>query len=137
MEEYEISETTRRQAYDYAHGFNGLAHDGARAMRLYRRAVAMGNRRAMGELAYFYLNGIFVDQDVTEAVRLYEEAVKTEVCDSWLYALAACYEKGDGVPRSLARSLSLYRRAAELGSARARKALWRLGEAVPERASAG
>lgn len=137
MEEYEISETTRQQAYDYAHGFNGLAHDGDRAMKLYRRAAELGNRRAMGELAYFYLNGIFVDQDISEAVRLYEEAVKTELCDSWLYALAACYEKGEGVPRSLLRSLSLYRRAAELGSGRARKALLRLGETVPELASAG
>lgn len=98
------------------------------AIGWYRKAAAFGSCRAMGNLAYLYLNGISVRKDPARAVALYEEAVKGQPSDleQYLYDLANCYELGIGVPPDRAKAMSLYSKSAQLGSRLAQQALSRL-----------
>ena len=83
----------------------------------------------MGNLAYFYLNGIFVRQDSARAVALYEEAIKGPSPDlgQYLYDLANCYELGVGAASDKTRAMDLYSQSAQLGSRLAQQALARMG----------
>ena len=98
------------------------------AIGWYRKAAASGSCRAMGNLAYLYLNGISVREDPVRAVALYEEAVKGRPPDleQYLYDLANCYELGIGVLPDRAKAMSLYSKSAQLGSRLAQQALSRL-----------
>ena len=112
----------------YARGEEMQCVDLPTAIVWYRKAAASGSRRAMGNLAYFYLNGISVRQDPARAVALYEEAVKgpSPDLDRYLYDLANCYELGIGVPPDKARATVLYSQSARHGSRLAQRALARL-----------
>lgn len=98
------------------------------AIGWYWKAAASGSCRAMGNLAYLYLNGISVRKDPARAVALYEEAVKGPSSDleQYLYDLANCYELGIGVQPDRARAMALYSKSAQLGSRLAQQALSRL-----------
>ena len=98
------------------------------AIGWYWKAAASGSCRAMGNLAYLYLNGISVRKDPTRAVMLYEEAVKGPSSDleQHLYDLANCYELGVGIPQDRVRAVDLYSKSAQLGSRMAQQALSRL-----------
>ena len=98
------------------------------AIGWYWKAAASGSYRAMGNLAYLYLNGISVRKDPARAVALYEEAVKGPSPDleQYLYDLANCYELGIGVPPDRARAMALYSKSAHLGSRLAQQAVARL-----------
>lgn len=113
----------------YARGEEMQGVDAAKAVAWYQKAVGLGNCRAMGNLAYLYLNGISVPKDPVRAVGLYGEAVKGDFPDvgQCLYDLAGCYEAGEGVPRDVGRAAALYRKACARGFGLARKALVRLG----------
>ena len=112
----------------YARGEERQRVDLRAAIEWYGKAAAAGSRRAMGNLAYFYLNGISVRQDFARAVALYEEAIKGPSPDlgQYLYDLANCYELGIGVPPDRARAMALYLKSAQLGSRLAQQALSRL-----------
>ena len=99
------------------------------ALAWYGTAAAARSRRAMGNLAYFYLNGISVRQDPARAVALYEEAIKGPSPDlgQYLYDLANCYELGVGAAPDKTRAMDLYLRSAQLGSRLAQQALARMG----------
>ena len=99
------------------------------AIGWYWKAAASGSCRAMGNLAYLYLNGISVRKDSARAVALYEESVKGPSPDleQYLYDLANCYELGIGVPSDRARAMALYSKSAQLGSRLAQQALARMG----------
>ena len=98
------------------------------AIGWYWKAAASGSCRAMGNLAYLYLNGISVRKDPARAVALYEKAIQGPSPDSdqYLYDLANCYELGIGVPPDRARAMVLYSKSAQLGSRLAQQALSRL-----------
>lgn len=98
------------------------------AIAWYGKAAAAGSRRAMGNLAYLYLNGISVRKDPARAVMFYEEAIKGPSPDlgQYLYDLASCYELGIGVPPDRARAMALYSKSAQLGLRLAQQALVRL-----------
>ena len=112
----------------YARGEELQRVDLPTAIVWYWKAVASGSRRAMGNLAYLYLNGISVRKDPFRAVALYEEAVKgpSPDLDQYLYDLASCYELGAGTSPNRARALELYSKSAQLGSRLAQQALARL-----------
>ena len=105
-----------------------LVHARGEAIGWYWKAAASGSCRAMGNLAYLYLNGISVRKDPARAVALYEEAVKGPSSDleQYLYDLANCYELGIGVQPDRARATALYSKSAQLGSRLAQQALSRL-----------
>ena len=113
----------------YARGEERQRVDLRTALAWYEKAVATGSRRAMGNLAYFYLNGISVRQDPARAVALYEEAIKGPSPDlgQYLYDLANCYEFGVGAAPDKTRAMDLYSRSAQLGSRLAQQALVRMG----------
>ena len=116
-------------ALAYARGEERQCVDLRAALAWYEKAAAAGSRRAMGNLAYFYLNGIFVRQDSARAVALYEEAIKGPSPDlgQYLYDLASCYELGVGAAPDKTRAMDLYSRSAQLGSRLAQQALARMG----------
>ena len=60
----------------YARGEERQRIDLPKAIVWYGKAVDAGSRRAMGNLAYLYLNGISVPRNPARAVALYEEAVR-------------------------------------------------------------
>ena len=99
------------------------------AIAWYWKAAASGSRRAMGNLAYLYLNGISVRKDPARAVALYEEAIKGPSPDlgQYLYDLASCCEFGVGTAPDKAKAMDLYSQSAQLGSRLARQALVRMG----------
>ena len=98
------------------------------AIGWYWKAAASGSCRAMGNLAYLYLNGISVRKDPARAVALYEEAIKGPSPDleQYLYDLANCYELGIGVPPDRAKAMDLYSQSAQLGLRLAQQASSRL-----------
>ena len=112
----------------YARGEELQRVDLPTAISWYWKAAVSGSYRAMGNLAYLYLNGISVRKDPARAVALYEEVVKGPSPDleQYLYDLANCYELGVGVPPDMARAKSLYSKSAQLGSRLAQQALSRL-----------
>ena len=113
----------------YARGEERQRVDLRAALAWYEKAVVAGSRRAMGNLAYFYLNGISVRQDPARAVALYEEAIKGPSPDfgQYLYDLANCYELGVGAAPDKTRAMDLYSQSAQLGSRLAQQALARMG----------
>ena len=112
----------------YARGEERQRVDLTKAIVWYGKAVDAGSRRAMGNLADLYLNGISVPLDPARAVALYEEAVRdaSPDRDQYLYDLANCYELGIGTPPDKARAIELYSKSAQLGARLAKQALMRL-----------
>lgn len=113
----------------HARGEERQRVDLPKAVAWYGKAVDAGSRRAMGNLAYLYLNGISVRQDQARAVALYEEAIKGPSLDlgQYLYDLASCYEFGVGAAPDKTRAMDLYSQSARLGFRLAQQALMRLG----------
>ena len=128
MAESGDAEAMTELALVYARGEERQRVDLPKAVAWYWKAADAGSRRAMGNLAYLYLNGISVRKDPARAVALDEEAVKGQPPDleQCLYDLANCYELGIGVPPDRARAMALYSKSAQLGSRLAQQALSRL-----------
>lgn len=86
------------------------------AAHFYRRACDLGDVNSCGVLAYFYIEGIGVQQSYRVAANLLRKA-----CDSGLDAgcnsLGVLYEKGQDVPQSYLAAAHLYRKACDLGNA--------------------
>lgn len=112
----------------YARGEERQRIDLPKAIVWYGKAVDAGSRRAMGNLAYLYLNGISVPRNPARAVALYEEAVRelSPDLDQYLYDLANCYELGIGTLPDKTRAIELYSKSAQLGARLAQQALIRL-----------
>ena len=129
MAESGDAEAMTELALVYVRGEERQRVDLPKAVTWYRKAADAGSRRAMGNLAYFYLNGISVRQDPARAIALYEEAVKgpSPDLDQYLYDLANCYELGVGTAPDKVRAVGLYSRSAQLGSRLAQQALARMG----------
>ena len=128
MAESGDAEAMTELALVHARGEERQHVDLAKAVAWYWKAADAGSCRAMGNLAYLYLNAISVRKDPARAVALYEEAVKGPSPDleQYLYDLANCYELGIGVPLDRVKAMSLYSKSAQLGSRLAQQALSRL-----------
>lgn len=59
--------------YLFQHG-EGVASDHIEALKWYEKAASLGVPQAMYNLAYFYQNGLVVDQDIQRAAQLLREA---------------------------------------------------------------
>ena len=88
--------------------------DEARALRLVEEAAAMGKMRALGELGYFYAEGIMVEQDYARAMALFEQADQQGHPKS-ARNLGFMHDEGIGVAENDALALEYYLRAGRAG----------------------
>ena len=100
----------------------------AEAVRLYRKAIALGHVYALCNLGCMYEEGRGVKQSYKEAAKWYRKAAERG------NAIAQCnlgeaYEKGRGVKQSIQEAIKWYRKAAEQGDADAQAHLDRLSNA--------
>lgn len=95
-----------------------LAGDKAAATELYRRAARAGLDVARQNLTRLERR----EQPSGDAVARLRTLANEGDADA-LLALAQRYHRGDGVPRDYARAVTLYQRAADAGSSRAREIL--------------
>lgn len=95
----------------YEHG-QGVAADPVKAAHWYELSANQGNRKAMHNLAVFYAS----KRDMAQAARWFARAAALGLPDSQ-FNLAILYERGDGVPQSLADAFKWYAIAAGAGDA--------------------
>lgn len=109
------------------------------------KSAEAGRAQAMGLLGSFYLFGktvdnkergtyYIVDQDIPEAIALFEEAVKTSEPVSELF-LGECYYTGNGVPKDAVRAAQLWAESAMQGIGAAQYnmgELYRTGQGVKQ-----
>jgi localization factor PodJL len=93
----------------------GVAVDPARASHWYELSASQGNRKAMHNLAVFYAS----KKDMANAARWFAKAAALGLSDSE-FNLAVLYERGDGVPQSLADAFKWYSIAAAAGDIESR-----------------
>jgi len=92
--------------------------DYARAMELYRAAIAKSNAPAMYALGVLYNFGLGVAQDYAEARNWYEKAAA--LGESYAMTnLGFLYSEGQGVPQDHVEARKWYEKAAALGDAQA------------------
>ena len=112
----------------YANGI-GVTRDLARALSLLQQACDGGEMRGCFGLGLLYSSGQGVTQDLARALSLFQQvcddglveacqegarvvSVYLQACDRGdmrgCFGLAQSYRSGDGVPRDLARAVSLY-----------------------------
>jgi TPR repeat protein len=86
----------------------------AKAIELYRQALAGGDAQAAINLGYVYRQGAGAPKNPELAARYYRQAAEAGLAAGEL-GLGYAYDAGLGVPKDLARVVELYRRAAEKG----------------------
>ena len=110
----------------------GCVRDVKRAARYYRVAAEAGDARALNEYGTMLLDG---DEEATGVAQNLEAAARCFAAAGGRgsaagdYNLAACHERGAGVPRDLEKAVELYSRALSLGVFRAHLALGYLATA--------
>jgi TPR repeat protein len=72
--ENEVSEAITHLGYAYRHGHFGLVRSDKKAVKIWKRAVKLGNVDAMVKLGYAYDHGIGVKLDKKKAERLFRMA---------------------------------------------------------------
>jgi len=101
----------------------GVARDYKRAEELFGLAAAQGDTRAMYNLAVLYEDAVAGMVDKGKAVKLYKKAADLGHMAAQ-YNLAWSYERGEGgLKKDIEEAIKYYRKAAENGSAEAKKAL--------------
>jgi hypothetical protein len=98
----------------YEHG-QGVAIDPVKAAHWYELSAVQGNRKAMHNLAVYYA----ARKDMADSARWFAKAAGLGLPDSQ-FNLAILYERGDGVPQSLADAFKWYSIAAASGDAESR-----------------
>jgi len=107
----------------YQEGRGGLKRDYKQAEMLFLKASEQGNVSAMYNLAILYEDPKAKMIDKVKAVEWYKKAADLGHVGA-LYNLAWGYEKGEGgLVKDVSKAIELYRKAAEKGSAEAKKAL--------------
>ena len=110
----------------------GCVRDVKRAARYYRVAAEAGDARALNEYGTMLLDG---DEEATGVAQNLEAAARCFAAAGGRgsaagdYNLAACHERGAGVPRDVEKAVELYSRALSLGVFRAHLALGYLATA--------
>ena len=89
----------------------GVKRDAKTAMEWLKKAVANNNMEAKAYLASYYLGS---KKNIAEGIKLAEESAKTGNA-AGQYTLGMAYQKGRGVPKSLAKAVELFRLAADQG----------------------
>jgi tetratricopeptide (TPR) repeat protein len=115
----------------YAEG-NGVAKDAAKAMQLFRKAVALGHSDAQYNLGSMYDNGEGVAKDVIKAVEWYQKSAAQGHSDAQ-FSLALAYAEGKGVPKDAAVAVTWLQKSAAQGHSFAQHYLslmYALGEGV-------
>lgn len=95
----------RQLARRYHYGIDGDV-DYEKAFRMLYDLDKIGMNHATIELAHFYMLGLYVEQNKTTAVKLFEKAAQTT--PEAKYNLALCYELGDGVYKDIEKATDLY-----------------------------
>ena len=103
-----------RSAYMYQHGM-GIKQDYEKVIRLYERAVQLGNYKAMNNLAILYQNGQGIEQDYKKAVELYERSIKLGNSCA-MNNLARMYKSGKGIEQNDEKAVELFLMAYNLGN---------------------
>jgi len=93
----------------------GVEKDISKAVRLYQRAIDMGNPLAMFNLAVCYKYGQGVEKDLSKAVGLYQQAADMGNSNA-MNNLGNCYNHGQGVEKDISKAVGLYQRAADMGN---------------------
>jgi TPR repeat protein len=97
--------------------------DNATAMRLLRPLAEKGDAKAQYWVGFLYENGYSVPRDYTEAAKWYWAAAAQNFTSAQV-SLAQMYLEGrPGVPRSEAKAVRLYCRAADRGNPTAQEYL--------------
>lgn len=85
------------------------------AVNLLTKASDLGEPEAKFELGGLYEQGIGVDQDVEQAIVLYEAAAKLDFADAINDLGFLNFQGGLNIPRNQEKALGLFQRAADLG----------------------
>lgn len=110
------------KCYDFGYG---VPQNVATAVMWYTKAANAGNANAQNNLAYFYSKGIGVQQNKAMAFRLYSQAAAQNE-PSALNSLGLCYNNNNsGVTKNPEKAAYYFRRAADLGFAKAQYNLGR------------
>lgn len=99
---------------------NGVTKDIQKARSLFLQAANLGDAEAQYNLGMIYKMGWGVEKDHYESFRWVEMAANQDLAEA-LYVVGYDYEHGEGVEKDMDRALAYYRKAAELGEARAIK----------------
>jgi localization factor PodJL len=102
-------------------GEAGLTKDAGSARRWTERAANGGDKRAMYNLATYYIEGIGGPKDLIEAAGWFRKAAMAGVVDSQ-YNLARLYEQGYGVDRDPVEAYKWYLVAAKAGDKESKSA---------------
>lgn len=103
--------------------------DIAKAFSLCQKSAERGWVPAYGYLAWHYLTGQGVDENLVEVHKFLKKGADQK--DPYaMYLLGACYESGAGVEKNLDTAKTWYRKAADLDQEEAIEALKRLGGAL-------
>lgn len=117
----------------YEAGLGGLPKDYKYAIDYWKAAIDRGyndtEKLGIGyyKLGLQYKQGIGVQKNAHEAVRLWENAVQYGNSDA-MYKLAQCYKYGKGVEQDNSKAVSLFQMAAEHGNEDAKIALKRMNQ---------
>ena len=82
-----------------------------KVVRFYKKAISKSNSRAMLNLGALYYNGVFVQQDFSEAVKLYKMAADSDdpsVAARAICNLGYCYYYGRNVAIDQNKAFSYY-----------------------------
>src|SRR6185295_5670327 len=109
------AEGAHRLALVFAQGQAGTQRNEARALELFEKAAALGNKRAQINVGILYFRGQGTARDLVQARAWLERAAATN--DPYaLYALGRAMDDTFGTATAdPVRAADLYRRAAELG----------------------
>jgi TPR repeat protein len=105
-------------AVGYKYQFGTGVKDIAKAIDWYCRAVALGNARAMNNLAIILHDGRDLPRDEAEARNLWLQSANLDHYNA-MYNLGASYLRGDGAPVDRAQGAVWMLRAAQSGHAAA------------------
>lgn len=117
---YKALHLAEQESYDYRE-----------VIRLLKKSIQYGNKKASYALASWYLNGFHVRKDYKKAFPLLKNAVEGEYEKGFilykdaLSDIAVCYELGNGVDRDLHKAFHYYLLAAFSGDAQALKEISR------------
>lgn len=112
-----------------------LLQAGDGVQRNEREAIAWYEKAGRGGLpqADLAISEMMLNSTEQAAVARAVELLRKQSHPRAQYLLAECYENGRGVPQDTARARELYQLAARGGQAKARLALQRLGEPMPQK----
>jgi localization factor PodJL len=120
----------------YETGEAGLKKDLGEARRWTERAAEAGDKKAMHNLALYYVEGSGGPKNTTTAAQWFHRAADLGLVDSQ-YNLGRLYEEGFGVAQNPAEAYKWYLIAAHAGDAESRASAQRLkGQLSPEAQSA-